>query len=110
MTLLNQIDAEFCRLLPENHKVVTTKLQLFRRAHFVITFPISFYAHVHILCQLEKITAKQPSLIYQVAASVSIIYHIELEKVFLRKKHSCSFVFQKQSMTFPSSKCKISTS
>ena len=40
--------------LPENHKVLTTKMQLFRRAHFVITFPISFYAHVHILCQLEQ--------------------------------------------------------
>ena len=40
--------------LPENHKVVTTKMQLFRRAHFVITFPISFYALAHILCQLEQ--------------------------------------------------------
>ena len=40
--------------LPENHKVVTKKMQLFRRAVFVITFPVSFYAHVQILCQLEQ--------------------------------------------------------
>ena len=31
-----------------------TKMQLFRRAHFVITFSISFYAHLHILCQLKQ--------------------------------------------------------
>ena len=44
--------------LPENHKVVTTKMQLFRRVHFVITFLISFYKQVHVLCQLEQNNCK----------------------------------------------------
>ena len=48
--------AYFYNSLPEN--VVTTKMQLFRRADFVIRIPLSFYAHLHIGANLNKANGK----------------------------------------------------
>ena len=63
-------------------------MQLFRRADFVIKFPISFNAHLPIL---NKTTAKQPSFIYQVSNSVSIIYG-EMDTTQVDTTQACQIV------------------
>ena len=73
-------------LLPENPKVVTTKMQLFRRADCKITFPKSFYAHVHILCQLEPNNCKTTK--FYLPSGTLCQYNLSYRKMDLKSRYN----------------------